>query len=61
MADKTMLSLSIDMALGERLRDLSRESGMAIAKIIAETLNEKLPDYEKRYSIQPRLDLQVRR
>jgi predicted DNA-binding protein len=61
VAHKTALSLYIDVSLKERLHDLSLASDKSMAEIIAEILNKHLPDYEKNYSVQPRLNLQAGR
>ncbi|MGE5893599.1 MAG: ribbon-helix-helix domain-containing protein [bacterium] len=57
MPIKTTFSLSIDVELKRRLQELSDKSKISMAKIIEELLEEKLPIYEKKYGINPKLNL----
>lgn len=55
MSSKTTYSLSINLDLKERLRAVSKKTDIPMARIIEMILEESLPEYEKKYMIQPRL------
>ena len=54
---KTILSLSIDISLKDRLLELSKKSDKKMAELIKEVLEENLPRVEAKYGIQQKLKL----
>lgn len=55
MPDKVLFQLSIDPILKERLRNISKQRGIHMARIVSDLLESHLTEIEERYGVQPQL------
>ncbi len=49
---KTILQLSIDVKLKQRLKNISNQTGIPISRIISDILQKYLPEEERKHNIQ---------